>query len=149
SILGQWRRTNTYADGIFRMFGTGSDAIPTLQRFMKQPEFAPAYYRELKNLAETIFSPSQMDPLLDQLKDSFGSGPEFLVAIGNMKAFNVSNRAYVLSQIPLQLTVSNNLAINNGYPRATSSTVALHGTANVIETRSVLVNGSPATWTAW
>ena len=66
-----------------------------------------------------------------------------------MKAFNASQVNWVLSQIPLALTVSNSLTLQSGYPRTTIPTVALFGTANAIDTRSVLVNGSTAAWVAW
>src|SRR5262249_39265008 len=111
----------------------------------KTPEFAPIYYRLLKNLADTTFSSGQMNPLLDQLLGGFVSQS----ALDNMKAFNASQVAYVVSQIPLSLTVSNNLAINNGFPYTTTPTVARSGAGNAIDTRSVLVNGATATWTAW
>jgi hypothetical protein len=66
-----------------------------------------------------------------------------------MKAFNAAQVSYVLSQIPLALAVSNSLTVQSGYPRTTTSSVTLTGTANAIDTRSVLVNGSPAIWVAW
>ncbi len=47
------------------------------------------------------------------------------------------------------MTVSNNLTVQSGYPHTTNSLVNLNGTANAIDTRSVLVNGTPATWSAW
>ena len=149
SVLGQGRRTNSYEDGIFRMFGSGNNSNPTLQRFIKEPEFAPVYYQQLVELADMIFAPSQMNPFLDQLENSFGSGPEIEGAIANMKLFNASQVAYVRSQIPLALTASNSLPLNGGYAYTTANSVALQGRANAVTTREVLVNGQRAEWSAW
>jgi hypothetical protein len=125
---------------LFRM-----NALAAMSRFMQTPAFAPSYYRWLKTYADTAFSPAQMNPLLDQLLNSFV--PQG--TIDTMKAFNAAQVSYVLSQIPLALAVSNSLTVQSGYPRTTTSFVTLTGTANVIDTRSVLVNGSPAIWVAW
>ena len=125
---------------LFRM-----NALPAMARFMQTPAFAPSYYRWLKTYADTTFAPAQMNPLLDQLLNSFV--PQG--TIDTMKAFNAAQVSYVLSQIPLTLTVSNSLTVQSGYPRTTTPSVTLTGTANAIDTRSVLVNGSPASWVAW
>lgn len=119
--------------------------LAVMDRFMKTPEFAPIYYKWLKRLADTLFAPAQMNPLLDQL--FFGFLPQ--EAIDNFKAFNSSQTAWVQSQIPLSLTVSNELTVQSGYPYSTRSTVSLFGNAPAIDTRTVLINGSPAIWTAW
>ena len=86
-----------------------------------------------------------MDSLLDQLLNTYV--PQ--ATIDTMKAFNASHVSYVLSQIPLTLTAESSLPVTSGYPRSTSATATLSGTANAIKTRSVLVNGSPATYVAW
>jgi hypothetical protein len=70
--------------------------------------------------------------------------------IPDMKAFVANRRAYVLTQIPLNLTVEHSLGTpQNGYLFTSSPNVPLRGSANIIETRRVLVNGSAANWTAW
>lgn len=125
---------------IFRM-----NSLPVMSRFVKTPEFAPVYYRWLKTLAETTFKPDQMNPLLDRLFDSWLPQER----IDNMKAFNAAQVNWVLSQIPLSLTVSNNLTIQSGYPHTTAEIVDLEGSANAIDTRSVKVNGAAAVWVAW
>jgi hypothetical protein len=125
---------------LFRM-----NALPAMARFMQTPAFAPSYYRWLKTYADTTFAPAQMNPLLDQLLNSFV--PQG--TIDTMKAFNAAQVSYVLSQIPLNLTASNSLTVQSGYPRTTTPSVTLSGTANAIDTRTVLVNGSPASWVAW
>src|SRR5665213_1640293 len=120
-------------------------ALPAMNRFMKAPEFAPVYYRWLLTYATNTFASGNMNPLLDQLFQT--SLPQATIA--NMKAFNAAQVNWVLSQIPLNLTVSSGLTVQSGYPHTTTSSVNLSGYANAVETRTVLVNGSPATWTAW
>src|ERR1041385_4490021 len=119
--------------------------LAVMDRFMKTPQFAPVYFAQLKQLAETTFAPSQMNPLLDQLFTGFLPA----LNIANFKAFNAAQRNDVLAQIPLALTASSPLLVQNGYPHSTIATAALNGTANAIDTRTVLVNGASATWTAW
>ncbi|MEN9676268.1 MAG: Inner spore coat protein, partial [Verrucomicrobiota bacterium] len=149
SVLGSGTRTTTYSDGIFKMFGSGSHRIPVLEQLLKHPSFAPVYYRELKTLADTLFAPEQMNPLLDQLAAGFASGEAITAAIANMKAFNASQRAHVLGEIPMRVSVSDGLPVVSGYPRTTTPTIPLSGRAQAIDTRSIRVNGTPATWSAW
>jgi len=140
TVMGRGLTPTPPRHGLFRM-----NALPVMARFMQTPDFAPSYYRWLKTYADTTFAPTQMNPLLDQLLNSFV--PQG--TIDTMKAFNAAQVSWVLSQIPLALTVSNSLTVQSGYPRTTTPSVTLTGTANAIDTRSVLVNGSPATWVAW
>lgn len=140
ALLGRGLRTTTYADGLWRM-----TRVAAINRLMKRPEFAPLYFRHLKQLADTAFSSAQMDPLLDQLLAGYVSAP----TIANMKAFNASHVAYVLGQIPTALSVQSPLPVSSGYPRSTTATTALSGSANAIETRTIRVNGALATYSAW
>jgi len=149
SILGSGTRTTTYADGIFKMFGSGSHRIPVLERLVKHPTFAPVYYRELKTLADTMFAPERMNPLLDQLAAGFTPGEAIDAAVANMKAFNASQLAYVLGEVPLRISVTDGLPVQSGYPRTTTSTIPLSGRAQAIDTRRIRVNGTPAIWSAW
>ena len=121
------------------------NALPVMNRFMKTPQFAPIYYKWLKKYADTTFAPAQMNSLVDQVLG--GYVPQ--ATLDNMKAYNASQVSYVLSQFPLALTVSNSLAVQSGFPRTTVPSVTLFGTGNAIDTRSILVNGSAAAWTAW
>ena len=66
TIVGRGLTSASPRDGLFRM-----TALPVMDRFMKTPEFAPIYYRWLKTLAETTFSSARMNPLLDQLLNTF------------------------------------------------------------------------------
>lgn len=149
SVLGSGTRSTTYADGLFKMFGSGTHRIPVLERLIQHPSVAPMYYEELKVLSDSLFASEWMDPLLDQLASGFAPGPQIDGAIATMKAFNASQRAYVIGEVPLGITTTDALPIQSGYPRTTGSSVALSGRANAITTRSVRVNGKAASWSAW
>jgi CotH protein/lamin tail-like protein len=140
AVQGRGLRATTYADGLWR-----ATNVAAINRFMKRNEFVPAYFRHLKELAETTFAPERMNPLLDQLLTDYVDA----TTIANMKAFNASHRDYVLSLLPLTLTAQSDLPVTSGYPRTTTPTVVLFGGANAIETRTVLVNGALATYSAW
>ena len=140
SLMGRGTRTTTYGDGLWR-----ATNVAAINRFMKRPEFVPAYFRHLKELAETAFAPSRINALLDQLHTDYVDA----TAIANMKAFNASHNAYVRALLPLTLNVQSGLTIQSGYPRTTTATVALVGGANAIETKTVRVNGTLATYSAW
>ncbi len=140
TIMGRGRSTSSPRDGLWRM--TSLDA---LDRFMKDPAFAPVYFRWLKTLAETAFSPARMDPFIDQVLGSFVPQD----TRDNFKAFNASHVRYVLSQIPSALTVAATLGQNNGYAYTTSSSLSLDGTADAVQTRRILVNGAEADYVAW
>ncbi len=140
SLMGRGLRDTTYADGLWRM-----TRLPVIDRFMKHPAFVPLYFEHLQELAETAFSPSEIDALVD---NSLGGYVDALTR-RNLKAFNVSHVAHVLSQFPRSLTVTHGLPIAGGYPRTTQASITLSGRADAIETRRVLVNGSEASWTAW
>src|SRR6185503_13068165 len=66
SLMGRGQRTTTYADGILRITN-----VVAINRLVKRPEFAPLYFKHLKEQADTTFSPAQMDPLIDQLMTSY------------------------------------------------------------------------------
>jgi len=125
---------------IFRM-----TALAPMDKFMKTPEFAPLYFKWLKTFIDSTFTPAQMNPLLDQLLNTYLAQG----TIDTMKAFNTAQVSNVLAQIPLTLTISNALTVTSGYPRTTTPTVALFGTASVIDTRSVVVAGVTSAWTGW
>jgi hypothetical protein len=140
TVLGRGSSSVSPRNGIFRMTN-----LPAMDRFMKTPQFAPIYFAKLKQLADTVFSSEQMDPLLDQLLGDFVPAD----TLSAMKAFNASHRAYVLSQIPLSFTATTTLPQVSGYYHTTTAGAAISGSANAIDTRTVLVNGTQANWVAW
>lgn len=137
TIFGQGDTGGNANENIFNM-----NALPAVSRFMTHPEITPSYYRALKHLADTVFEPSQLNPFLDRLLGGYVP----TTTIDNMKAFNVQRRNYVLSQIPLNLTVNVGLPVVSGFFQTTSPTLNLTGQANVIETYRVKVNGAFASW---
>ena len=62
------------------------NALSTMDKFMKTPQFAPIYFKWLKTYADGLFSPGQMNPLLESLMNSYVPQGN----IDNMKAFNVA-----------------------------------------------------------
>lgn len=140
SLMGNGSSVNSPKDGLFRM-----NALPAMERLMKTPQFAQLYFQTLKELADSAFSPAQMNVFLDQVLGSWV--PQ--LTVDKFKAFNASHVAYVLSQIPTGLTVSSDLPVSSGFPRSTVGAISLNGQANVLKTQKVLVNGVAANFTAW
>ena len=68
-----------------------------LTNFMRHPEFAPVYLREMKHLCDTVLSPEQVNPLFDQLLSGWVSDTNII----SMKNYVAARRAYVLSVLPL------------------------------------------------
>jgi CotH kinase protein/Lamin Tail Domain/Right handed beta helix region len=125
--------------GIFRATG-----LAVMNRFLRQPEFVPRYYRQLRNLIQTTFNPEKLDPLLDGLLGDFVSP----AVISRMKDFVAQRDQYVLSLIPSALTIESSLPQINGYCYSRMNNLTLSGTADAVEIRSVRVNGRPANWSA-
>ena len=148
TIMGQGDTPGSVTASLLRAAETNAatrGSSPAMQRFLKDPEFAPIYYHHLRQLIDTTFSATQLNPLLDQTLD--GLVPTSTIEA--MKAFAAARNEFVLAQIPRGISISNALPILNGYAHTTASTVSLHGIANAIKTRSVRVNGAPAFWSAW
>ncbi len=137
SLLGRGSRTNTHADGIWRMTN-----VPAMNRFITHPGIAPRYLRELRELATNAFAPSLLNPRLDQWLGAYVDAR----AIANMKAFATSQVAHVLAQFPHALRVDHGLTATGGVLRATAPTLHLTGEADPSRTWSVTVQGTPATW---
>ena len=145
SILGEGG--GNLNDNIFRMCPAvnGGANTAVLNRFMRHPEFVRIYFEELQRLADTVFSPEQMNPLLDRALGGLVPAQ----TISNMKQFAADRRQAVLNQMPRQLVINANAPLSNGYPRTTSPSVILFGFANATKAASVLVNGSRAAFTPW
>lgn len=127
--------------GIWRMTN-----VVTMNRFMKDPEFAPIYLSYLKVFAETYFSSEQMNPLLDRiLKDQVTS-----IELETMKNFNAKRVAAVLASFPQELTVESDLSVGeDGFLMTTNSVLTLFGTADATRTRRVFVNDLEAEYSSW
>ena len=153
TILNEGDTTGGYTDSIWRMVpfivgSTNNNPGPnmiSLNRFMTHPQFVPSYFRELYRQATNIFAPGPVRQTLSMVLSNFV--PQ--TTINNMVTYSSNRVNYVLSQIPLALTVSNTLSQSNGYYYTTTPTVTCYGTANAMDTRSVAVNGVASTWLAW
>ncbi|HYV30380.1 MAG TPA: CotH kinase family protein, partial [Candidatus Binatia bacterium] len=146
TIIGQGDSPGSVTAGLFRMTNTppsGLDRTNTaIIRFITWPEFTPIYYGTLKRLIETTFSADQFNPMLDRLLGDWVPN----VTIEAMKNWQAQRNAFVLSQLPTNLVVTSPTNLVNGYLQASGPTVSLAGLAHIIDTRSVLVNGSLASW---
>jgi len=141
TILGQGSGAN---------FSTGTNlwratALTAINRFLRHPQFVPAYYAQLQRVIDGPFSPAEAAPTLDDVLG--GWIPD--ATIRAMKTFVTNRVAYIRSQIPLGITIQSSLPIVGGYPQTTGPTISLSGLSDAINTRTVLVNGSAATWSAW
>lgn len=140
---------NTHGDidqSVFSIVtGVGSrNGVEGLKRLFDHPDIPPLYYAQLLDLIDTVFSPERFDPFVDQVLG--GWVPEQTLA--DIKQFVVRRNAAVLAQIPQQFSITSTLPVTDGYPHTTAEVYSLSGTANAMTTRSVLVNGIPAAWSA-
>ncbi|MHC4727081.1 MAG: lamin tail domain-containing protein [Planctomycetota bacterium] len=131
-------RNGNARNSIFRATG-----LPTVDRFLTHPQFLPRYYFHLRDLIETTFSAERLGPFLDNILGDFVPAN----TIQQMKNFIATRNEYVLSIIPSELTIDSDLHQLNQYYRSISDSFTLYGTADPVETRSVLVNGQLADWT--
>jgi len=116
--------------------------LPVMARFLKHPAFVSEYYAQFVDLIETVFSPEQLSPLLDQLLDDWI--PQSI--IDEMKQKIAERATNVMQQIPLTFSFSSDLPTSSGFHYTVTNLASLYGRANAIETRSVLVNGQLADW---
>jgi len=130
-------RNGSTTSSIFR-----ATALPTVNRFLTHPQFLPRYYFHLKDLIETTFSAEQLGPFLDNLLGDFVP----ISTIEQMKNFIAVRNQHVLSLIPSELTIDSDLYQLNKYYQSILDSFTLYGTADPVETRSVLVNGQLAEW---
>jgi hypothetical protein len=144
TILDQGNTHGSVDESVFTVVTgvPGRNGVEGLKRLFNHPDIAPLYFQQLLDLIDTVLSPGQFDPLVDQVLGGWAP-PQVLNA---MKQFVVRRNAAVLAQIPRELTINSVLAVVDGYPYTTAPTYALFGTADAVETRSVLVNGVPAVW---
>ncbi len=140
TILGVGDTTPVVTESIFRAAG-----LATISRILKNPAIAPLYYAAILNQINTTFAAANINALIDNVLGSYVSDS----VRQTMKTFVVNRIANVLTQIPQALTATSTLTAQNGYPRTTSATTTLSGGSNAAKTATVLVNGVPATWTAW
>ena len=144
SIFGMGQSIGSATAEIFPFMSgnAGETPIAALLRLVSHPRFAPRYYAELKDLIVNNLSEEQFNPFLDNLLGGFVPQQ----TIDAMKSWQAQRNEYVLSLIPSDLTVESDLLQNGNFYQTNNDSVALNGSANVIKTGSVTVNGIVADW---
>jgi len=133
----------------------GYAGVEGLKRLFGNPDALKLYYSRYQNLINTAFAPENIYPLIDQRLADWVPQSEIEGSNG-IKQFVVERAKSILyggypsaesaSQIPQTFTINCSLTMVNGFYQTNTNKVSLNGTANAIETRSVKVNGQPATW---
>jgi len=124
------------ADGVTNVGGRTSNGMAGLRKLFQDPDALRIYYRQLNELANGLFGPAQFNPLVDQVLGGWVSQAK----IDEIKGWMASRVAGVLAQILRAFSVSPTVTISN-------SAATLTGTADVVDTRSIMVNGVLAAWT--
>lgn len=129
----------TVGQGLYSFLG-----VPALKQLFQEPTIGSRYPAELRRLADTVFSPAQVDTLLDRIL-----GREVPAALlAKLKEFNRLRRDFVLSNLPAQTRVQTSFPLVGGYPTTTAATAALVGVASGADIVSVRIAGTPAVWDA-
>ena len=126
--------------------------LPVIERFLEHPKYSGAYYAQFRDLFDTVFEPQNFDDHVERFLNWVDPSTR-----NSIKNFIASRQSSIITggspQIPQNtFAMQTNLSENpsgSGYYKTTSSSLAgsnLSGTANVYETRSVLVNGIEADW---
>ncbi len=126
--------------------------LPEIKRFLEHPKYAGEYYRQFRDLFDTVFDQEKFDTQVDRLLDWAPSSTRT-----SFKNFIASRRLNVLtgasSQIPqnsitLQTDLAENPSGSGLYQTAgpTLNGANLTGVADVYDTRSVFINGVEADW---
>lgn len=120
----------------------GYDQLPGLSRMLQDPDILPDYYAKLLDLIDRIFNPAAANQLIEQ---AVGYTPQSVRDAA--KNFVIDRRNGVLAQIQQNYTfaVTGNAADIEGMKQTTDGSALLSGTFHVAKTRSILVNGQPAT----
>ena len=119
-------------------------ANPALAQLMSRPAVAVRYWFHLEDLAQTVFSAEQLEPVIDRLVGDYLPRTE----VDRLKSFAAKRGEFVLSQIPRELTVATGLAKRDGFFFSDSAMMTLSGQAPATTTVAVEVNGQTADWFA-
>jgi len=121
-----------------------------LKRLLSNPDVIQLYYRQYKDLAETVFTPENIFPLIDRLLGDWVPSSEIEGQHG-IKQFIIDRRNSILyggypdsedePQIPQQFSINCVLPIVHGFYSTNIPVTNLSGTFNAIKTRSIAVNG--------
>ncbi len=132
AILGTGESSNVPTDSIYL-----TTRIAVMERFLTHPEIAPLYHAKLRDLLDTTFSKSQFDALVES---TIGDRVPVEVSMPLIE-FMDQRRAFILGELNSPVTVQVDLPTVNGFRTTSESSVALTGTASLVDSRSVTVNG--------
>ena len=120
-----------------------------LGQALQHPEIAAMYWRQLQELADSVFEPAQFAKTVDALTGDYLPASER----ARIKSFAAKRRAFVLSRIPRDLSVTVRLAKRGSVYVSESPKLDLSGVVDATRTIAVHVNGQPAklsgTQAAW
>ena len=115
---------------------------PVLDTLMNRPDVAARYWFHLDDLARTVFSADQLEPVIDRHVGDYLP----IVEVNRLKSFAAKRCEFVLSQIPRKLTIATNLPNLNGFLFSETDTVTLSGQAPATETVAIEIDGKTADW---
>ncbi len=98
-----------------------TDTLPTFDRFLKWKDFAPRYFSAIVTLANTVFAPENLNPVIDRLVGGWLPASR----VQSMKDIAAQRRDYILTNlIPLALNVTTGPAVDttSGYRKTTTAT---------------------------
>ncbi len=121
---------------------TSNGGVAGLQRFFEDPDIVREYYAKVLELLDTVFTRQRLDPLIDQLLGGWVDSSTVRTA----KTYIDDRRANVLSQIPQTYSLTSNLTeTQDGFAVTSTGNAVFSGMFHVARTRSILLNGRPAT----
>jgi len=138
SLFGESR----FGNGIFRATG-----VPALERFLQHPDILPRYYAQFADLIEDVTTPEIIEPVL---REALGKAVS-QDTIDGMLEFLRDRGDEILAMLPehpdppIALTIEPTLSLFHGYPFSALAATNLRGEYDPTTTRSVTVNGIPAT----
>ena len=137
TVMGQGNSVPATTTSIFNFTG-----VDGLSRFLNHPDIVPLFYQAFIDAIDATFNPQVLNPLIDQMLGGWAAADRIV----SVKKFVVDRTRDVLLQIPRQFTIASSLPMVSGFCRTTTATATLTGTADVVRTRSVRVNGQVAAW---
>lgn len=131
----------------YNLFRAGR--VPTIERFLKHPEFAPEYFRVVRDIYSSWFEENQIrDFVHNTLRDY--APLEFR---NHLIDFAKRRAEFLISSVPNQFTYlilnSSSRWSPDGIWTVTDPSMQLWGQSDAVSTRRVEVQGTPAEWVAW
>jgi hypothetical protein len=121
----------------------------SIKRLLQFPDFAPLYFQTLKDMAETVFTQSELSRIIHHAGDGYIDS----TTLDNVVADGVARAQNALAQIPQTLSVTGTPAKVDGYANVSTVTaldaMVLSGKANALVTKSIRVNNRTASYTPY